>query len=365
MRRNFYGFATILLIVAMLLTGCGVDPNTEEGATIGEIVEGVEKPQDETDRPSKEEEPEKQPTQEELPKEQTPEEEKPSEEPEKEPEKQEAETPAPEEPTSEDPKPEEEKTDESTEEETEPSYEGWIKLASYNTKSLMHSADRDGIVEELKEINADIIGIQEIDSFTSRSGQYDQMKFLAEEAGYPYFSFDKLIDYQGGAYGMGILSRYPITSSEVVQYAAQCDADSHVRKYGRHVLDVNGKEIVFYNTHLAIRDGDDETSVPQLEEVLKRMNEDKYALLTGDFNMKAPVAGKAVAKFKNVKILNSGDPNMTSYIEGKLAADFIDNIMTTQSFETYWDDWSGTGIMVSKTPYSDHNMVYTYVNFKK
>lgn len=349
MKRIFLFF--IVLLLAGILFGCNSAP-AEENATIGEVVETP-------DRPVQEQKPSAPTPDQEPPVTQEPEQKDPVQ---TEPEKPEPETPAPEaQPKPESPAPEEE----TPSEETEPTYEGWIKLASYNTKSLMHSQDRDGIVEELKEIDADIVGIQEIDSFTSRSGQYDQMKFLAEEAGYPYFTFDKLIDYQGGAYGMGILSRYPIKKSEVVQYEAQCEADSHVRKYGRHVLDVNGKEVVFYNTHLAIRDGEDETSVPQLTEVLKRMNGDEYALLTGDFNMKAPVAAKAVAGCKNIKILNSGDPNMTSYIEGKLAADFIDNIMTTKNFETYWDDWSGTGIMVSKTPYSDHNMVYTYVNFKK
>lgn len=250
-------------------------------------------------------------------------------------------------------------------EEQEPSYEGWIKLASYNTKALMYSKDKEGIVQELKEIDADIVGIQEIDSFTNRSGQYDQMEYLAKEAGYPYWSFDKLIDHSGGEYGMGLLSRYPIKSSEVVEYEVQGSADSHVRKYARHVLKIKKKEVVVYNTHLAIRDGDDEVSLPQLTEVLARMDKDRYALLTGDFNMKAPVAAGAVSGFENVKILNSGDPNSTAYIGKKLASAYIDNIMTTKNFDTYWDDFNGVGLMVSETEYSDHNMVYTYVNFRK
>ncbi len=245
-------------------------------------------------------------------------------------------------------------------EEVDP-YADYIKVASYNVKRLMDSKDKDGIVAELKEIDADIVGLQEIDSFTTRSGAYDQMEFLAKECGYTYYSFDKLIDHQGGSYGMGVLSRYPIKSSEVVQYAAQCSED-HVRKYGRHVLDIDGKEVVFYNTHLAIRDGEDEVSVPQLKEVTDRMAKDRYAVLTGDLNMKAPTAAKAINKSKLI-ILNDGGPN-TTYIGSKKASDFIDHIITTKTLKSYWNEESGTGVEVNVTPYSDHNLVYTYVDFK-
>lgn len=251
-------------------------------------------------------------------------------------------------------------------EEQEPSYKGWIKIASYNTKALMYSEDKEGIVQELKEIDADIVGIQEIDNGTGRSGpDLNQMEYLAKEAGYPYWSFDKLINHSGGEYGMGLLSRYPILESEVVEYEVQGSADSHVRKYARHLLKIKKKEVAFYNTHLAIRDGNDEVSLPQLTEVLARMNRERYALMTGDFNMKAPVAAGAVANVENIKILNSGDPKTTAYLGEKLAAKYVDNIMTTKNFETYWDDLNGIGLMVSETEYSDHNMVYTYVKIKK
>ena len=94
------------------------------------------------------------------------------------------------------------------------------------------------------------------------------------------------------------------------------------------------------------------------------MNKDQYALLTGDFNMKAPTAAGVIKEFSKLKILNDGDKNLTSYIGNSLAANYIDNIMATKTFDTMLDDWSGTGIKVSETKYSDHNLVYTYVNFK-
>lgn len=355
----------MLVVVMMLsLAACSKAP-AEEDAALDEVVdipagseqEPSDQPETNDPKPSvpenkpaeneKEEEPEKKP-----------EENKPAD---KEPENK-----VPEDTTIPEDQEPEDTTDEEIvfeDEEEEPSYEGWIKVASYNTKALLYSKDKEGIVGELKDIDADIVGIQEIDSFTTRSGQYDQMEYLAKECGYPYWSFDKLIDHSGGAYGMGILSRYPIKESSVVQYTAQ-EAKDHVRKYGRHVLDVNGKDVVFFNSHMCIRDEGKAIGKQQLYQVLADMDDEKYGILTADFNLKAPLCAEQVAKFNKLKILNTGEKNMTSYIGQKLASAYIDNIVTTKSFDTYFDAWSGTGIMVSETKYSDHNMVYTYVNFK-
>lgn len=356
----------MLVVVMMLsLAACSKAP-AEEDAVLDEVVdipagseqEPSDQPETNDPKPSvpenkpaeneKEEEPEKKP-----------EENKPAD---KEPENK-----VPEDTTIPENQEPEDTTDEEIvfeDEEEEPSYEGWIKVASYNTKSLMISEDKEEIVGELKEINADIVGIQEIDSFTTRCGAYNQMEYLAKECGYPYWSFDKLIDYKGGEYGMGILSRYPIKDSQVVLYDAQEPQDSHVRKYARHLLDVNGKELVFYNTHLCIRDDNDSVSKLQLKQALAAMHKDQCAVMTGDFNMKAVTAATVMPGFNKIKLLNDGDKNNTAYIGKKLAADYIDNIFATKTLDTMFDAWSGTGIKVSETPYSDHNLVYTYVNFK-
>ncbi len=364
MKRFLWIFAVIVMVLS--LAACSSAPAQEE-AVADEVIGAPEGAGQSQETPGQQEQqpedttPENKGPETTVPENTTPENKGPETTV---PENKEPENTAPETNTPEQTTPEEPAPDEPEIEEEEPSYEGWIKVASYNTKSLMHSADKEGIVGELKEIDADIVGIQEIDSFTTRSGAYDQMEYLAKECGYPYFSFDKLIDYQGGAYGMGILSRYPIKESTVVLYNAQEPADSHVRKYGRHVLDVNGKDVVFYNTHLCIRDDNDGVSKAQLKQALEAMNKDQYAIMTGDFNMKAITAATVLPGFNKIKLLNDGDKNHTAYIGNKLAADYIDNIFTTKTFDTMFDDWSGTGIKVSETPYSDHNLVYTYVNFK-
>ena len=89
-----------------------------------------------------------------------------------------------------------------------------ITVASYNVQCLGYSADKSAIVEEIKTINPDIIGLQELDNATSRSGYVDQLKMLADECGYEYYYFTKTIDFMGGEYGHGVMSKYPITKTE-------------------------------------------------------------------------------------------------------------------------------------------------------
>lgn len=91
-----------------------------------------------------------------------------------------------------------------------------LKVLSYN---IHHGADKDEINtlqemgEFIKSSNADLVGLQEVDSICTRSGNVDQMKELAEITGM-YYVFQRHFEYDGGAYGLGILSRFPITSQQ-------------------------------------------------------------------------------------------------------------------------------------------------------
>ena len=63
----------------------------------------------------------------------------------------------------------------------------------------------------LRELEADIAFLQEVDSGTARSGRLDQAAFLAERSGLPFHVFGKNMDMDGGDYGNAILSRFELT----------------------------------------------------------------------------------------------------------------------------------------------------------
>ena len=160
-------------------------------------------------------------------------------------------------------------------------YTGHLKVASYNLACCFYGKQVDEICAEIKEINPDIIGIQEVDRDSKRTGPGDQIKMLAERCGYPYYYFSVTLNHKsGGDYGHGILSKFPIKASKVKFFDFQPEEP---RNFERHEIDVNGKTLVFYNTHLCL--GANENRLKQIKEVFDLMEQDEYAILTGDLNM--------------------------------------------------------------------------------
>lgn len=69
----------------------------------------------------------------------------------------------------------------------------------------------DRVAAVVRDSKADFVLLQEVDRLTTRSGAVDQLTRLRELTGL-YGVFGKTLDYQGGEYGIGILSRWPIES---------------------------------------------------------------------------------------------------------------------------------------------------------
>jgi endonuclease/exonuclease/phosphatase family metal-dependent hydrolase len=67
----------------------------------------------------------------------------------------------------------------------------------------------DGVVALVRETNADLVLLQEVDQGTRRSGNVDQPAVLAQRTGF-HAAFGSALDYDGGEYGVAILSRWPI-----------------------------------------------------------------------------------------------------------------------------------------------------------
>lgn len=90
-----------------------------------------------------------------------------------------------------------------------------LRVLSYNIK---HGRGNDGKVDIrraaglIRDTKADLVVLQEIDNGVLRSGSQDQMAVLAELTGL-HARFGAFMPYQGGHYGMGLLSRYPILES--------------------------------------------------------------------------------------------------------------------------------------------------------
>tara|TARA_B100001059_G_scaffold232750_1_gene271249 strand:- start:3634 stop:4431 length:798 start_codon:yes stop_codon:yes gene_type:complete len=98
----------------------------------------------------------------------------------------------------------------------EPPHAAAMRVATYNIK---HGRGMDGTIDlertaaTLETFDADIIALQEVDDRTRRCGGVDQASWLAERLGM-HAAYGTFMDFQGGRYGLAILSRQPIQSHE-------------------------------------------------------------------------------------------------------------------------------------------------------
>lgn len=89
-----------------------------------------------------------------------------------------------------------------------------LRVMTYNIRAADYGLS--GIIATLEQGKADIIALQEVDKLVRRTGRIDQAKKIAHRLGMNYV-FQKHFSYQGGEFGLALLSRYEIDRVERVQ----------------------------------------------------------------------------------------------------------------------------------------------------
>ena len=238
-----------------------------------------------------------------------------------------------------------------------------IKIVSFNVKCAWYGKTMDQVAALLKEIDGDIVGLQELDVATSRikknTDVVNQLEYIAEKAGYPYFAYSKVLDYSGGYYGHGIVSKYPIVNSEIIWPKAQRDDGGEVRNIGRYEIDYKGKLVTFYNCHLDGRHG-----FEQYQEVQDNyMVNEEYPIFVGDMNT-TPVKLQGHLDTEKFVSLTGGE-DLSHFIKTSGGGNAIDHIILSRRTMTYDPDGTETGLhVVPHGGASDHNLVYALVHLK-
>ncbi len=234
-----------------------------------------------------------------------------------------------------------------------------ITVASYNVQCLSYGTQLSTISEEIKTVNPDIIGIQELDNNTQRTNNSNQLEILAKMSGYEYFYFSKTIDFDGGEYGHGIMSKYPIINFESIPFSIQGNEN---RCFSRAIIEINGERIAFYNTHL---DFGGNMQPQQITEIFYLAQKDKYSIITGDMNC-TPDTYKDCFNHDIMLSLNGGN-DFNEFIEtcpqGDASTLAIDNILISQNFECQFNNETNSNLFINITENSDHNMIYTNLSF--
>ena len=103
-------------------------------------------------------------------------------------------------------------------------------------------------------VNADIALLQEVDRNTTRSGRVDQPATLARLSK-RHVAFGKSLDFQGGEYGIAVLSRWPIVSETTFALPvdppqARSGGSYEPRAALRVIIAAPGGPLAVVNTHL-------------------------------------------------------------------------------------------------------------------
>lgn len=151
--------------------------------------------------------------------------------------------------------------------------------------------DLNTIAQTIRKTGAHLVALQELDSVTLRSGKTFQLKVLAEMLGMHYY-YGKAIPYQGGGYGVGILSKYPVGETRTIMLPKVEGFQGEDRVLALVKVTLPGdKEVYFGSTHLDVTM--EENRLLQASEIVAIAGKlNAPVIVGGDFNStddKAPM----------------------------------------------------------------------------
>jgi endonuclease/exonuclease/phosphatase family metal-dependent hydrolase len=162
--------------------------------------------------------------------------------------------------------------------------EGYIHVMTYNIhvgvgmdKKLDLQRIADVIMSDGRPA---LVALQEVDRGVKRTQGKDEIAELARLTGMEY-AFAPNLDYQGGKYGVAILSRFPILAIDHRRYANLREAER--RGYLRVEVMIKGRKLNFVTTHLDYQHADGRLF--EAEQLLKALQEvEGPIVVAGDFN---------------------------------------------------------------------------------
>ena len=151
-----------------------------------------------------------------------------------------------------------------------------LKLMSYNirnAKGMDNVRNVQRIVNVINNEAPDVVAVQELDSMTTRSNQTFVLAEVAERT-QMHASYTPAIDFQGGKYGIGILSKDKPLDIQTYPLPG--------REEKRMLMVAEFKDYFFACTHLSLTEEDRLTSLKIIKNSVK--SNQKPFFLAGDLN---------------------------------------------------------------------------------
>lgn len=189
-----------------------------------------------------------------------------------------------------------------------------IKRLRVMTYNIHHGQGMDGKIDVARIGDiitgnlADLAALQEVDRGVERTKKIDIIKMLSDQTGMS-MAFGKNIDFQGGDYGNGILSKFRIDSVKNSHYRMLQEGEQ--RGLLKTSISINNESIVFIATHTGDKNSETE-KLMNAEEIIAALKGcgDMPVIICGDFNDRpgSKMQEKLKEYFADVWEVLSGDP---------------------------------------------------------
>lgn len=231
-----------------------------------------------------------------------------------------------------------------------------LTVATYNIYGWGYP-NLQSINAKLEEIDADIVGLQEANHRPNGGGQVEQLSAIGS---YPYYAFKEGYGTDTIWGGSAIVSKYPLLNKGGANYEFN---DSTNRCYVRATIEIDGKEVALYNTHIVwLTDPEQyaEYKEAEINQLIEAVNNDPtpYKIITGDFN-----SDQSKEELDQL-LLNFNGANgwnnvwfETGELDSSMAIGCIDHIFTTTNIEFL-------NINTLEGAPSDHDILYADLKLK-
>lgn len=161
-----------------------------------------------------------------------------------------------------------------------------LRVLTYNIhhgEGTDRRIDLGRIASVIQSATPDLVALQEVDKETARTNGVDQAARLGELTGL-HSLFGKAMDYKGGAYGVALLSKWPLVEPRTFPLPSDPGIEPRVVLRANVQPEATAPPLSFFVTHLDHR-ADPVQRTRQAEKLRGLFPPDaKPAILAGDFN---------------------------------------------------------------------------------
>jgi len=163
-----------------------------------------------------------------------------------------------------------------------------FRVATYNVHKCVGTDrrfDPARVAAVIRELGADVIGLQEVDNRSDGTHESAQMDFLAKETEYKAIP-GPTIKLSDGHYGNALLTRWPVLEKQEIDLCFSC---REPRGAIEAILSVNERPVRVFVTHLGLSVGERRYQIGRLMNCLGE-SPGLLTVLLGDINEWLPVS---------------------------------------------------------------------------